>query len=156
MKVFHASSIIVDKPDVLHSRDYLDFGPGFYVTSLLEQAEKYSLRFIRRGKDAYLNTYNLSDDYKKCKVLQFDKYDESWLEYVSACRAGRIPDDSDIVIGGIANDKIFRTLNLYFAGDINKDEALKRLIHERPNQQLCIRNQIVIDKYITFINSKKL
>lgn len=34
MKLFHASNCIVDNPDVLHSRDFLDFGKGFYLTAL--------------------------------------------------------------------------------------------------------------------------
>ena len=34
MKVYHASSMVVSSPDTLHSRLYLDFGPGFYVTTI--------------------------------------------------------------------------------------------------------------------------
>ena len=47
--------------------------------------------------------------------------------------------DYDLVIGGIANDKIFKTIDLYFTGDITKDEALKRLKYEKPNNQYCCR-----------------
>jgi hypothetical protein len=49
MKVYHASSISVSHPDTLHSRAYLDFGPGFYVTTIERQAMDYGQRFIRRG-----------------------------------------------------------------------------------------------------------
>ena len=42
MKVYHSSPVEVKKPDTRHSRAYLDFGPGFYVTTLKEQAEKYA------------------------------------------------------------------------------------------------------------------
>ena len=55
MKVYHASRVIVEHPDTLHSRSYLDFGPGFYVTTLEQQAIDYGQRFIRRGKEAWLN-----------------------------------------------------------------------------------------------------
>ena len=51
----------------------------------------------------------------------------------------------DLVIGGIANDKIFKTIDLYFSGDITKDEALKRLKYEKPNNQYCCRTQNAID-----------
>ena len=34
MKVYHASSVIVKHPDTAHSCPYLDFGAGFYVTTL--------------------------------------------------------------------------------------------------------------------------
>ena len=40
MKLYHASYCIIKKPDVLHSRDNLDFGKGFYLTTLNEQAKK--------------------------------------------------------------------------------------------------------------------
>ena len=38
MEVYHASPVKVEKPDTLHSREFLDFGKGFYVTTLREQA----------------------------------------------------------------------------------------------------------------------
>ena len=59
MKVYHASMVRVEHPDVLHSRKFLDFGQGFYVTTLREQAVKYAQRFIRRGKEAWLNVYGI-------------------------------------------------------------------------------------------------
>ena len=40
MKVYHASKFIIESPDIYHSRDLLDFGKGFYLTSLIEQAKK--------------------------------------------------------------------------------------------------------------------
>ena len=156
MEVFHASPIEVSKPDILHSRKFLDFGPGFYLTTMRNQAMNYASRFTRRGKEAWLNIYNLTDSLTDWKVLKFDKYDEQWLDYVAECRAGRVPDDHDIVIGGIANDKVFRTLDLYFSGDINKEEALKRLVFEKPNVQICIRNQQFLDQCVTFITSERL
>ena len=39
---------------------------------------------------------------------------------------------------------------------ISKDEALKRLKYAKPNLQICFRNQKVIDKYLTYIESVKL
>ena len=39
MLIYHASDIIVDKPDIMHSRTFLDFGKGFYATVIREQAE---------------------------------------------------------------------------------------------------------------------
>ena len=34
MEVYHASMVRVERPDVYHSRKFLDFGQGFYVTTL--------------------------------------------------------------------------------------------------------------------------
>ena len=41
MLVYHSSDLCFDAPDVNHSRDALDFGRGFYVTRIKEQAEIY-------------------------------------------------------------------------------------------------------------------
>lgn len=61
MKLYHASTLCIKKPDVLHSRDKLDFGRGFYMTSIREQAIRYAERFTRRGKEAFINEYELND-----------------------------------------------------------------------------------------------
>ena len=39
MIVYHGSSLEVTTPDIRHSRDNIDFGKGFYVTPIKEQAE---------------------------------------------------------------------------------------------------------------------
>lgn len=149
MEVYHASAVKVEKPDTLHSREFLDFGKGFYVTTLREQAIKYAERFARRGQEAWLNVYELDDSYTTYNVKVFPSYDEEWLEFVAECRKGRVEGDYQIIIGGIANDRIFRTIDLYFAGDITKEEALRRLLFEQPNDQICIRNQEIIDRCLT-------
>lgn len=153
MEVFHASTVGIETPDTQHSRQYLDFGAGFYVTTMYEQAEKYAARFIRRGKSAIINVYDLADDLSEWETITFQKYDESWLDFVTECRIGHIVGEYDIVIGGIADDKVFRTVDLYFAGDIDKQECLKRLIFEKTNNQICIRSQAVLDKCLTFKQS---
>lgn len=105
--------MVVKQPDLEHSRDYLDFGKGFYLTSLRHQAVLYSERFFLRGRQAFIGEYDLSS---------------------ASSRKGEDTSDYDIVIGGIADDKIFKTIDLYFTGDISKDEALKRLKYEKPNK----------------------
>lgn len=75
---------------------------------------------------------------------------------INECRAGRTVGDYDVVIGGIANDKVFRTVDLYYAGEINKEECLRRLIFEEPNNQICIRTQRVLDECLTYKSSQRL
>lgn len=58
-------------------------------------------------------------------------------------------------MGGVANDRVFNALELYIDGLINKQEALERLIFEKPNSQLCIRNQTVIDECLSFVGSER-
>lgn len=156
MKVYHTSATTVQQPDILHSREYLDFGKGFYVTTLREQAVKYAERFILRGREAWLNVYELKEIGENFRVKRFLAYDAEWLDFVTECRKGMDTTNHDVVVGGIANDKVFRTIDLYFAGDIGKDEALRRLKYEKPNNQICIRSQQVLEKCLNFLTSKRL
>ena len=55
MLVYHASYTEITAPDTSHSRKYLDFGPGFYVTIIPEQAKKYAERFLRGGQVSLTN-----------------------------------------------------------------------------------------------------
>ena len=49
--------------------------------------------------------------------------------------------DYDIVMGGVANDKVFNTVELYFDQLIDKNEAISRLKYEKPNMQICFRTE---------------
>ena len=157
MRLYHASSVVIEKPDVRHSRDKLDFGRGFYLTSIREQAVRYAERFTRRGKEAFVNEYELDEDTPGFIVKSFPYYDEEWLDYVALCRKGQKPEPAyDVVSGGVANDKVFNTVDLYFAGVITKDEALGRLKYEKPNQQLCILNGQMLDRHLHFIKADRV
>lgn len=57
MKLYHSSNITVIKPDTLHSRDDLDFGKGFDLTPIKDQAVSYAQRFLRRMQDAWVTGY---------------------------------------------------------------------------------------------------
>lgn len=156
MLIFHASTQIVTHPDTMHSRSKLDFGKGFYATVLEAQAIAYGQRFVLRGETAFLNVYEfcLSNKYV---VKTFDRYDEEWLDFILSCRKGEsCYRQYDVIMGGIANDRVFNTLDLYFSQMITKDEALKRLVYEKPNQQICFTNQSVLDESVTFIKCQRL
>lgn len=106
--------------------------------------------------NAYLNKYELSDDLRNYNARYFDSYDDSWLDFVALCRAGRDKSDYDIVTGGVANDKVFRTIDLFFSGEITKDEALRNLLYETSNVQICLRSQELLDAELTYISSEEI
>lgn len=151
MIVYHTSDQIITSPDVVHSREALDFGKGFYVTRLKEQADKYANRFLRSGRPAYLHKFEYVSD-SEMKIKIFEAYNEDWLDFVCGCRSGQdIYKDYDIIEGGVANDQVFQTVDLYMAGIYNKEQALQRLIYEMPNNQLCFITQKAIDRCLTLI-----
>lgn len=126
------------------------------MTSIEDQAIKYGNRFLRREEEAWLNIYEFDLGETDWKILQFESYDLDWLEFVSKCRAGEDDSKYDIVIGGIANDKVIRTLDRYFAGELSAEATIGLLRYEKPNNQFCIRSQRMIEECLTHIESKKL
>ena len=156
MRLYPSSNVPVEKPDTKHSRLYLDFGRGFYLTSLHEQAVRYAQRFKRRGQQAWLNTYDLNCDERMWKVKRFESYDKEWLDFVAQCRDGKDVGYYDLVVGGIANDRVIITLDRYFTGDISQEKALGLLRFEKPNIQYCIRSEQMLKDCLTFIESKEL
>ena len=158
MKVYHGSSIEVIHPLVDAGRNNLDFGNGFYVTNLRDQAEKWARTIVRLRPQsiAKLNCYEL--DYETIRlnssyrILHFEDYNEDWLDFViDNRRSGICWKEYDLIEGGIANDRVFDTIENYIAGAVSKEYALGRLRYEKPNNQICILNQELIEKYLHWL-----
>lgn len=93
---------------------------------------------------------------QELKVLKFDSYSEGWLDFILKCRSGNDATDYDMVIGGVANDKVFNTVELYFDNLIDKREAIRRLRYEKPNLQICFRTQKILDEYLHYEGSEQV
>lgn len=157
MILYHGSDLEILKPDVIHSRKNLDFGRGFYLTPLYEQAQKWCGKFMRRGKEGIISIYDFDESaINNCKRLEFNSYSKEWLDFITNCRMGTDTLEYDVIIGGVANDKVFNSCELYFKGYIDKDAALAKLRYEKPNCQVCIKKQEIIDRYLRFERSEKL
>ena len=156
MILYHGGTEAVMQPDCKKGRPDLDFGQGFYVTQLQDQAEGFARRKARdrRGKPV-ISVYEF--DYeaaiKDCAYLNFEFYDEAWLDFVVDSRSGLKPwANYDIVEGGVANDRVIDTVELYTIGILDKTSALGRLSEHQPNHQICILSQAILDKYLKFVD----
>lgn len=160
MRVYHGSVVVVKEPLASVGRRNLDFGEGFYITDLVDQAISWASRPINAYKTQILNVYEFEKDEvlkSGYRCLRFEKYDGEWLDFVVANRRGEMLwKDYDMVEGGVANDDVFNTIELYFSELIPKDEALKRLQYEKPNNQICILNQALIDRYLHFVEALEI
>ena len=142
MILYHGSYLENAEPDLVHSRLNVDFGRGVYVTPLYEQAKKWCGKFKRRGKEGVISRYEFNESRKEeLNILQFDSYSEEWLDFILNCRSGKDSTDYDLVVGGVANDKVFNTVELFFDGLIDKTEAINRLRYEKPNLQISFRTE---------------
>lgn len=157
MILYHGSYLEISKPDLKHSRTNVDFGRGFYTTPIYDQAVRWCGKFKRRGEDGIVSRYRFDEaTCNNLKVLKFDSYSEGWLDFILMCRSGNDSSDYDIVIGGVANDKVFNTVELYFDHLIDKNEAINRLRYEKPNLQICFRTKLVLEKYLYFEGSEQV
>ena len=155
MILYHGGTEAVMQPDCKKGRPDLDFGQGFYVTLLQEQAEGFARRKARdrKGKPVIsVYEFDYENAIKDCAYLNFEFYDEAWLDFVVESRSGLKPWSSyDIVEGGVANDRVIDTVELYTIGILDKASALGRLSEHQPNHQICILSQTILDKYLKFV-----
>ena len=156
MKLYHGSYVAVEQPDITFSRDNVDFGRGFYVTPIKEQAVSWAKRFKRSRGQGIVSVYEVDEQVLMLDnaVLLFNEYSIEWLDFIIACRQGDGKGGYDVVAGGVANDQVFNTIQLFLDGLIDKEESLKRLKYEKPNMQFCFCNQKVIDTYLEFVGSE--
>lgn len=160
MNVFHGSTEMIRQPLAHAGRCKLDFGNGFYVTDLREQAVFWANRPVNNNRPHWLNIYELDIDgilNFGYRYLRFDSYDFDWLEFVVANRRGEERWQAyDLIEGGIANDRVFNTIELYAAGLTPREATLEKLRYEKPNNQLCLLRQELIDRYLRFISAEEV
>ena len=159
--LYHGSYIEVPTPLVGLGRKKVDFGQGFYLTNLPDQAKAWAATIAeRKGRRVkpIVSAYTL--DYTSVKnagfrVKVFDAYNLEWLDYVIDCRrGGELQKQYDIVEGGVANDNVIDTVEDYENNIITAEQALGQLRYKKVNHQICILNQEIIDKYLIFKNSE--
>lgn len=151
MILWHGSNVAVPRPDTGHSRARVDFGRGFYATPLREQAARLCARYVRLGGKGVLSRYEFDEAAAEgFSCLSFPEYGGEWLSFVLKCRRGEDDTAFDIVRGGVADDRVFNTVELFSNGLLPREEALGRLRFEKPNEQICFRTQRAIDACLRF------
>ena len=157
MKLYHGSTEIVVKPQIIEPNRALDFGKGFYTTSDINQA--------RRWVKLRLNNYNLSIGYinvyeykqqKGLKLRTFRSANESWIDFVHKNRT--IIDYEygyDVVRGPVANDNVYLSFNLYESGIIDKSELIKRLKTYKLADQILFHTEMSLSS-LSFIGYKEV
>lgn len=154
MRIYHGTTEVIENPDVKYSKRYLDFGKGFYLTTYETQAQKWALRkAMRKNTEAIVNIYELDENWERFRVLSFEEENDKWLDFVCACRKGEaLNSDYDIIIGNVADDDVFKTVDMYFRGLWDKEKVLGELRYYKMNNQICIVNQETIDKLLTYVD----
>lgn len=160
MIVYHGGTDRIEHPLSDAGRANLDFGLGFYVTDMLSQAAEWAKKVAdRRHACPIVNKYVLNRDSilseYRCKV--FTDYDGEWLDFIVASRQGQKPwAQYDYIEGGVADDRVIDTINLYMVGLMPREVALVRLSEHRPNNQMRLLSQQLIDKCLIFNGAESI
>ena len=143
MKVYHGSDTEIEEIDLDKCKYGKDFGRGFYVTNLKEQAETMAYRVAKWNRkhpvvtEFEFDEFALIDD--ELKILQFEDYTDEWLDFVVLNRINNKKQqvhDYDIVEGPVADDKITTQIDGYINGAISREQFLNDLIYF-PSHQIC-------------------
>lgn len=155
MTVFHGSICEVRTPDLSRSKKNIDFGPGFYVTTIRHQAERWAKRkSARLGGEAVVTEFNMLDDWSAYRVKTFSVASVEWLDFVCACRNGLTPYmDYDIISGKVADDRVYQAIDMYRRGIWEASRTLKEITYYEDSQQTAINSESAIAALLSFTRS---
>lgn len=154
MICYHGSDTIVDTPRILEAKRPLDFGGGFYVTTSESQAKSWAKKVSYRNNNDYMCVNRYEIDLEQAEydlnIIRFDIADERWLNFICDNRQGKEAENYDMVIGPVADDRVYRVVVEYENGDMDKETALKNLKTEQLCDQILFHTErsLVYLKYI--------
>lgn len=159
MILFHGSTQIVQQPDLKFCRKNTDFGKGFYTTTSKAQAEQWCNILQKRDKNAQkiVSVFEFDESLLKDNffiVRDFNGVSEAWLDFIFANRNGFKTDFFDIVLGPVANDSLYATLQIFEQGIITKEQAIERLKTHTLVDQISFHSQRAVEM-LRFIESYK-
>lgn len=155
MFLYHGSNLTVSEPKLVAQNRFLDFGYGFYTTTNEAQAISFAEKVTKRRKDGVptVSVYSLDEAkaFSDCSVLQFDRPDEAWLDFVSENRAGKYTGKIyDFIYGPVANDDVYTTFTLYAAGVLSKEQTIEALKVKKLYNQLVLTSEKALS-YLSFL-----
>ncbi|MDL2299169.1 DUF3990 domain-containing protein [Bacteroides sp. OttesenSCG-928-E20] len=143
MILYHGSNTKIENIDLNKCFPYKDFGKGFYLTDIEDQALKMAERIAKmRGGNPVVNRYNFDECYLANNTLNvkvFNEPSEEWASFVMANRNKKAihPIHTyDIVVGPVANDTMATQFRIFEDGFISIKELTQRLRYKDFTKQL--------------------
>ena len=156
MRLYHGSNIAIDNINLAMCRPYKDFGQGFYLTDIEEQAEKMAIRVARiYGEKPIVNIYEIEDNFKDLKNLKIKDFGiqttEEWARFVMNNRSRAFTDMKnvlcnkdnkyDIVIGPVADDNMALLFRQYENEIIDFKTLVKGMIYKETSSQYSFHTE---------------
>ena len=148
MILYHGSDVIVSTLGVEYSTRNLDYGKGFYTTSIKEQAMRWAQRKALINSFVSVFKANISSD---LKVLDLTNKLDEWIDFVCECRDGsQVFSSYDLIIGKVADDKVFKVVDMYKNEIWDKARALSEMKIYETCDQIMFATQNAIDSSLVF------
>ena len=156
MRLYHGSNIVIDSINLAMCRPYKDFGQGFYLTDLEEQAEKMATRVSKiYGGFPVVNIYEIDDDFRELSDLRIKDFGahttEEWAKFIMNNRNRTFTDEKsllcnrdnkyDIVIGPVADDNMVLLFRQYENEIIDFSTLLKGMIYRKTSSQYSFHTE---------------
>lgn len=153
MILYHGTNTDFDRIDFRKCKPNKDFGCGFYLTDIKQQAIEMAVRrtsFEEKGSPV-VQEYEFDESLlssKDLKVKIFKGISNEWAEFIIVNRKakGKRVHDFDIVIGPIADDSVVFQINLFMLHFITIEELVKRLEYKKLNSQYFFGTEKAIAK----------
>jgi hypothetical protein len=165
MILFHGSNLEISRIDLSKCGKYKDFGQGFYLTSIKQQAIDWAKKITRRfetGK-AILNIYEFDNDITELNHIVFTEPNKDWASFIinnrnkdftnHKDRLSNQDNKYDFVHGFVANDDISAILETFLLGILPMTELSKALIYKELNDQYSFHS-IKALSHLRFLESK--
>lgn len=141
MKLYHGTNVDFSVIDLSKSKQFKDFGQGFYLTDIRKQAEELASKKARLfGGFPIIQEYEFDESMlndSNLKVLGFDAPTQEWAEFIFKNRnkALNFQHSYDIVYGPIANDGVAYLLGRFEEGTLTIEELSQQLTYKDLNSQ---------------------
>ena len=149
--LYHGSNVEIETINLDKCSPYKDFGKGFYLTDIKEQAKQMAVRRTRiagEGKPT-VTAYSFDERLLENSSLQvklFDTPSKEWALFILANRKGLMQPIYDIVIGPIADDGVVFQLERYMHRLITLDTLVEELTYRKLNRQYFFGTELSISK----------
>lgn len=154
LELYHGSNVAIVKIDLSKGHINKDFGKGFYLTTLPQQAMEMAKRKARQFLDAKpVVTTFLFDENEltsgELNVKVFHAVSEEWAMFIlqnrKASRTG-FHHDYDIVVGPVADDSVVQQLDLFEMGLITLSQLVEALRYRDLNNQYFFGTERAVSK----------
>jgi len=153
MKLYHGTNCHIDIIDLSKCRPYKDFGKGFYLTELEQQAREWALRISENfgNKPKIIEYEYIPNSIPDLNILAFEKPCLEWAYFIMNNRNRNLQEafgkldnrncQYDIVEGPVGNDDIAVTLNQFIQGLISDDLLVEKLKYKKLNHQMSFHTE---------------